>query len=319
MSSWSSGTSIHSRRRSRGTPGRFWYHVVGVLLLFFPWSVFIGPTLADAVRQGRRDAALRPAYVLLACWIGVWMVFWSLCQTKLPHYILPAYPALALLTAAFLHGWLADPARAKRWEMPTALWTTLLVGAGFAVAVPIAARIVVPGDEVLALVGLPLVLGGGAGLWCLRRASRVRMLGAFALGAVAFLVALFGFGAARIDRHQNARPMVAEIRQACAGDFQLAGFQFLPKSFVYYAGDPVTYCNTTEDLRAFLDRAEHPYVIVHGDQVDELERELPGRLAEFARQQRFLRREDVVILSTQPPSGPTSRITLGQTSPPASR
>ncbi len=80
----------------QGHTGPIWYHVVGVLLLFFPWSVFMGPTLADAVRQGRRDAARRPVYVLLACWLGVWMVFWSLCQTKLPHYILPAYPALAL-------------------------------------------------------------------------------------------------------------------------------------------------------------------------------------------------------------------------------
>ena len=134
----------------------------------------------------------------------------------------------------------------------------------------------VPGDEVLALIGLPLVLGGAAGLWCLRRASRVRVLGAFTLGAIGFLVALFGFGTARVDRHQNARPLVAEIRQACPGDFQLAGFQLLPKTFVYYAARPVTYCDTAEDLRAFLDRAEHPYVIAHGDQVDELEPRTAG-------------------------------------------
>ncbi len=99
----------------------------------------------------------------------------------------------------------------------------------------------------------------------------------------------------------------------------MAGFQFLPKSFVYYAGDPVTYCNTVEDLRTFLDRAEHPYVIVHGYQVDEIEGALPGRLTEFARQQRFLRREDVVILAAAPPSGSTSPITLGQTPLPTSR
>ena len=298
----------------QGHSGPIWYHLVGVLLLFFPWSVFMGPTLADAVRQGRRDVARRPAYVLLACWIGVWLVFWSLCKTKLPHHILPAYPALALLCACFLHGWLTDPARAKRWEMPTAMAITMLVGVGLVVATPIVAPLYIPGDEVLAAIGLPLVLGGAVCLYCLRRALRPRMLTAFALSSIVFLTALFGFGAARVDRHQNARPLMAEIRQACPGHFQLAGFQFLPKSFVYYAGEPVTYCRTMEDLRAFLDRSEHPYVIAHGDQVGEIEQELPGQLAVFTRQRRFLRCEDIVVLS-----GHAGGITVGQAFRPATR
>ena len=45
--------------------------------------------------------------MLALCWFGMWFVFWSICKTKLPHYLLPAYPALALLTACFIDRWLA--------------------------------------------------------------------------------------------------------------------------------------------------------------------------------------------------------------------
>ena len=57
--------------------------------------------------------------MLALCWFGVWFVFWSICKTKLLHYLLPAYPALALLTACFIDRWLAaekgsDPFASRR-------------------------------------------------------------------------------------------------------------------------------------------------------------------------------------------------------------
>ncbi|HEY6577774.1 MAG TPA: hypothetical protein VIY09_00500, partial [Rhizomicrobium sp.] len=42
---------------------------------------------------------------------GVWLLF-ELVPTKLPHYILPAYPALALLCAL----WVASRDRERKWE-----------------------------------------------------------------------------------------------------------------------------------------------------------------------------------------------------------
>ena len=51
--------------------------------------------------------------MLASCWFGVWFVFWSICKTKLPHYLLPAYPALALLTACFIDRWQTEAATTK--------------------------------------------------------------------------------------------------------------------------------------------------------------------------------------------------------------
>ena len=78
-------------------------------LAAFPWIV---PALARvrhwrATWDARRDAAAREP-LLLVCWVIVPLVFLSLNQSKLPQYVLPLIPALALaatrnLTAAGSH------------------------------------------------------------------------------------------------------------------------------------------------------------------------------------------------------------------------
>ena len=75
----------------------FWYYLPIVPLAAFPWIV---PALARvkhfrATWEARRDrAASEP--LLLTCWVIVPLVLLSLNQSKLPQYVLPLIPALAL-------------------------------------------------------------------------------------------------------------------------------------------------------------------------------------------------------------------------------
>ncbi|MET0330806.1 MAG: glycosyltransferase family 39 protein [Dyella sp.] len=65
-----------------------------VLLGLCPWVAFLRwPQRAQAT------ASERAADVFLLCWVGVVFVFFSLSHSKLPFYILPVFPALALLIA----------------------------------------------------------------------------------------------------------------------------------------------------------------------------------------------------------------------------
>lgn len=70
------------------------YYLLLLPLTFWPASLFLGPTLLWAWKQ-RRQPEVR---FLLAWILPAWVLF-ELVPTKLPHYILPTYPALALLTA----------------------------------------------------------------------------------------------------------------------------------------------------------------------------------------------------------------------------
>lgn len=99
------GRSAQAKEGHWGPPG---YHLVLLPLLFWPGSLvtlaaFIALLKRAFQRQTHGEAESqprRPAFAcFLLCWIvPSWIVF-ELVSTKLPHYTLPLYPALAIASA----------------------------------------------------------------------------------------------------------------------------------------------------------------------------------------------------------------------------
>jgi 4-amino-4-deoxy-L-arabinose transferase-like glycosyltransferase len=72
-------------------------HTIASLITFWPWSL-LAPFAVLLGWRGRREPVVR----LCIAWLfGAWAMF-ELVPTKLPHYTLPTFPALALLTAIAL-------------------------------------------------------------------------------------------------------------------------------------------------------------------------------------------------------------------------
>ncbi len=109
----------------RRTPGFFWYTIVDNHLLnftrqrvfpdedvplgafefvlvtaaaFLPWALAVPWAVARALRRPWPDATAR-LWALLGLWVVVLVSFFTVSPFKLPHYGLPAFPALALLVA----------------------------------------------------------------------------------------------------------------------------------------------------------------------------------------------------------------------------
>jgi 4-amino-4-deoxy-L-arabinose transferase-like glycosyltransferase len=81
-----------SGQESHGLPPGFFLTLL--MVTFWPGSLFVLPALARAWRL-----RVQPGERFCLAWvIPAWVVF-ELVPTKLPHYVLPLYPALALLTA----------------------------------------------------------------------------------------------------------------------------------------------------------------------------------------------------------------------------
>jgi 4-amino-4-deoxy-L-arabinose transferase-like glycosyltransferase len=92
---------------------KIWYYyflVVGAG--FAPWSVLI-PFVVNDLRKKAMDD--RNLYLIL--WIVVPFVFFTLSNSKLPHYILPIFPALAILTAETLMAIVGDTSAKSRWPL----------------------------------------------------------------------------------------------------------------------------------------------------------------------------------------------------------
>jgi 4-amino-4-deoxy-L-arabinose transferase-like glycosyltransferase len=85
------------------------YYVLLFFVMFFPASALAIPAV-PAIWSSRRAPAIR---FLLAWLIPSWTVF-ELVPTKLPHYVLPLYPAIAILLAFVIDGNLMSPRPALR-------------------------------------------------------------------------------------------------------------------------------------------------------------------------------------------------------------
>jgi 4-amino-4-deoxy-L-arabinose transferase-like glycosyltransferase/membrane-associated phospholipid phosphatase len=75
----------------------FLYLIVG----FFPWSYLLIQTLAGAIKE-RKD----PFTLFLLIWAAVYLIVYTVSATRLPHYLVPAYPALAILTAKYFKSYI---------------------------------------------------------------------------------------------------------------------------------------------------------------------------------------------------------------------
>lgn len=111
------GTKLLAGQESHGAPPGS--YLLLVALTFFPGSLLTAPALARAWRR-RAQPAVR---FCLAWLVPTWLLL-ELVPTKLPHYVLPLYPALALLAGA-LAADEKDLLQAGRGLLPWAAWWSL--------------------------------------------------------------------------------------------------------------------------------------------------------------------------------------------------
>ena len=234
--------------------------------MFAPWSAFILAVLWYGLKGTRRPNSPTPfpprewgaehspsplgggvgegsaatgAQRFLVCWVGVYLVVFSTAATKLPNYIFPLYPALAILTARFLIGWRDGVLAVPRWVMAAGIGGMALVAAGV-VAGMILADEQFPGLGVWAVLGL-LPLAGAVGMaWALRRGNRSALVTTAAVASVAFVGLIVALPPSIVDRQKAPKELV---RASGAGDptrdLRVATFDWFPPSVTYYSGREV--------------------------------------------------------------------------------
>ena len=122
-------TKVHHRYQP------WWYFVPVFAVGALPWTLIALQGLAAARRDEDR-AVFRPR-LFLGVWVFVVFTFFSLSDSKLPSYILPLFPAAALLAAD----------AAQRWTRRTLLIHLGIVAAGAAVAILLLPQITRYADE----------------------------------------------------------------------------------------------------------------------------------------------------------------------------
>jgi len=110
---------IRMTKPLQGHGGPVWYYLGIMLISFFPWVMLLPAALCN--REAPFDKEKVFWHSLAMVWMGLVLIPFSLMQTKLPGYITPLFPALALLSGAELDRRLNRPGRAP--------WIAVMVGA----------------------------------------------------------------------------------------------------------------------------------------------------------------------------------------------
>lgn len=290
--------------------GSLLYYPVAILICFFPWSVFAGPTLMEIATRIRRRDDWHPGYIFLACWIGVYVGVFTLAQTKLPSYVTPCYPALALLTGCFVHHWTCGTHLCPKFLPTLAVMVLGLAGVGLMVGLPFAAARLLPGEAWLGAIGLIPLAGCIAALLLVRQGRRQLTGVAVGVAATCFIVALFSGLLVRVDKHQENHLLLDKIA-ANSENPSIASFRCLESSWVFYAGRPIqelTEISSNErtvtgaepanstSVRTFFETHREPYLITTRRHLEELTPALEPGVRVLAEAKYFLKSETLVVL-----------------------
>lgn len=256
--------------------GPFYYHFAALLVFFAPWSIFLGPTIWHAVKQARKAVAVEPderrkASRFLLCWAGTYLGFFSLAATKLPNYVVPMYPALAILTAWMLNEWRAGRITATNRLPKAAIISFAFIGlaaivlflvAGGWIRLPIKMTIF-PNMAQWFWLGIIPITGAAFAWRYLRTGERGKCIGSFATASVAFVGLLSAFPIVTFSNYHIPRLLVEEARlKQPDRDIRLASLFWFQPSAVFYSQREIEKLESWEQALDRLEMKASVYVFV---------------------------------------------------------
>ncbi|MBI4278548.1 MAG: glycosyltransferase family 39 protein [Armatimonadetes bacterium] len=268
-----------------GQSGSVWYYVPVLLLGTFPWTAFAPGMIAYhwrqigagrsrrlAVSAGPEAASCAPASdadasLFLLLWCALTFLFYTAAGTKLPNYVLPIYPLLAVGLGAMWDAALGegDPAarRAAGWGVALMAAAAVMAGAGivFFLRGRYPAEMPAIAGQ-LRLIGLIQAVGtaAAAGAFLARR-DRL----AFAAIPVAMVVTLAVVLVSVlpvVEAHKPMKTFAATVRARLGPDEHLAVLMEERASLRYYVERRVEWFDDAGRFLAHVCASPHRVVVV---------------------------------------------------------
>jgi 4-amino-4-deoxy-L-arabinose transferase-like glycosyltransferase len=250
-------TSEHRRT------GAWWYFVPVLLVGLLPWVVVFFATLPRMWKLAPTEPNGFSWQRFALVWSAVIFVFFSASGSKLPSYILPIFPALALAI-----GWqLATSSEATlvRLSMPLVIAAAAVMLAAFIGYPALVARIAdarQPAGPLLAYApwiqsGLAVAfLGGMASWWWLRRGQRTAGVLASAFASlVAAQIILTGYD--ELAETRSSEPILTQIATRhgpLRDDVPFYAVRMYDQTLPYYLGRTVIPVDYRDELGFGIDR-----------------------------------------------------------------
>lgn len=247
-------------------PEPLYYYLPVLLGGLLPWSLMLPQALARGLREDRR--AGRGLSLYLVIWaIGIFL-FFSLATSKLSTYLLPMFPAAALLLGRYWRQFLDDPGDASR----RALLITL--GGMFVLLSLLTAYVITEKpwtywkfrtgiewrDFEIFMVALSALFAASCLLIWMRR----MLAGFVALSLISpFMIFYILFVMAPgVDPYKGARAISLELDEILLQGEKFRFHGQLLDSAMFYGNRDAVLLHTEQDLNAYLESDQRVFVLV---------------------------------------------------------
>ncbi|SPD73933.1 Dolichyl-phosphate-mannose-protein mannosyltransferase [uncultured Desulfobacterium sp.] len=266
----------------------FWFFPATLPLGMMFWGAFLFPVMVHAIRSGldilkspltvsartrenRQNPALSDqladkrqsqAILFLVIWVIAVVGLFSLSKCKLLPYILPSYPALAILTARHFNG--------KELFGPATGWClaiTVVCIVGLIISLPYAARYqdTVPFSKIEALVFLnQCLLSAGCGLVILSIFRRRLALVSVGLILVLIMPTL-GKSAGLITTHRKVSGLVKAMPDPLPADIKIAEWHTYDQSLSFYTRRRIILVDEVGELAHSDTSKDHTLFFLKGE------------------------------------------------------
>lgn len=210
-----------------------WYFIPVLLGCMFPWSLF----LPAAVLRLRKENLFSPGspVLFLSLWVVVVFSFFSLSGSKLIPYILPIFPAVALLIGRTFSLACEEGEKTLRINALVVAFVASILGAGV-VLYPFVAQRPKLGVFEVSVMGAVLFAEGVVALLCMRRAGVAGAFGTFCL--MSFLLTIVGpqFVFGNLAQRKATPELARIIKQHYEPGVHVASYGWYQQGVPFYTG-----------------------------------------------------------------------------------
>lgn len=265
-----------------GHTGPWYYYFIALLLGFAPWSHFIPLGLWKAFKNWKNDPEL-----LSLCFILPAFIVFSIAKTKIPNYVLPLYPFLAIMTGNSWDRLLRKP-EAERLGFLTAnvlfavVVVLILIGA---IAVgnnqyPAQYVSLIPPLQALAAA---LIIGSAVSIVLFLFKSYSLSFAAIPIMVFVIAAILTVWALPLVENFKGAKPLGRELTKVIRPDQRVAAFETGNRpSVVLHSPGPVKFLGSEAELLSFL-KSKEGYVFTTTDEYEKIKLRLPKSIKIFDR------------------------------------
>ena len=287
----------------------FWFFIPVLMGCMFPWSCFLPACVARFCNQVRNRRA--EPDIFLWAWVVVIFVFFSLSGSKLVPYILPTFPALALLMGGTFSSLVGGTFTKIRWQV------YILITAFYAGAIGILLYPHLTDEPRISLLGCSVI---GGLLFCeglltvlATRSAQGREL-FLGLCAISYILCVVGptLVVDQVEETRSWKELALVVKENARPGDMVMSFDFYPQDLTFYTRRRVIVVDATGDLEygstqgdqsswfigyqkfyMLWDSPQRLFVVIH-------ENDIPGLIKSVRTPARRLgRKRDVVLITNR--------------------